>query len=134
MDESTMALLIPIIVPTVMFIALAAVLYFVISYRHKNRADVQATVRHAMEHGQQLTPELLEKLGQPVQSEHADLRKGAIAIAIALAFAALAVGVSQEDAEALGPMLGIAAFPLLIGLAYIGFWWFANKKAEPTKS
>ena len=130
MDEGTLALLIPIIVPSVMFIALAVVLGLLLYFRHKNRAELQATVRQAIEQGQQLSPELLERLGQPTQSEHADLRKGAIAIAIALAFAALAFGVSQEDAEALGPMLGIAAFPFLIGLAYVGFWRFAgNKKA-----
>ena len=127
MDEATLALMIPIVVPSVMFIALAVVLGLFLYYRHKNRAQVQATVRQAIEQGQQLTPELLERLGEQPRSEHADLRRGAIAIAIALAFAGLALGVSQEDAEALGPMLGIAAFPFLIGLAYIGLWRFSKK-------
>ena len=126
MDESTMALLIPIIVPSVMFISLAVIFCFFIIFRYKNRAQLQATVRHAIEQGQPLSPELLERLGQPVESENADLRKGAIAIAIALGFAALAFGIGEADAT--GPMLGIATFPLLIGLAYIGFWRFAGKK------
>ena len=128
MDESTMALLIPIIVPTVMFIALAVIICFFFIYRHKNRVELQTTVRHAMDQGQQLTPEVLERLGEPPRSEHADLRKGAIAIAIALAFAGLALGVSQEDPDALGPMFGVAAFPFLIGLAYIGLWQFTRKR------
>ena len=127
MDEASLELLIPILVPSVLFIALAVVFSLLIFYRHKNRAEVQATVRHAIEQGQQLTPELLERLGEPPRSEYADLRRGAIAIAIALGFAALALGVSQEDADAVGPMLGVAAFPLLIGLAYVGLWRFSRK-------
>ena len=130
MDESTLAMLIPILVPSVMFISLGVVLCFLIYYRHKSRAQVQATVRQAIEQGQQLTPELLERLGEPPRSEHADLRRGAIAVAIALAFAGLALGVGREDTEAVGPMLGIAAFPLLIGLAYIGLWRFSRKPKE----
>ena len=126
MNEGTLALMIPIVIPSVMFISLAVILCFFFYFRSKNRAQLQATVRQAIEQGQQLTPELLERLGQPVQNRNADLRKGAIAVAIALAFAGLGLGISQEEPDALGPMLGIAAFPFLIGLAYIGFWRFAR--------
>ncbi len=114
-----------LLVPIVMFISLAVVFCFLFYFRYKNRAEIQTTVRHALQQGQQLTPELLEKLGQPVPSGDADLRRGAIAIAIALGFSGLAFGIGEEDA--LGPMLGVASFPLLIGLAYLAFWWFSPK-------
>jgi hypothetical protein len=49
-----------------------------------------------------------------------------VSIAIAIATAAFALGVGEPDA--LGPLTGIAAFPLLVGLAYVGLHWFGRSR------
>ncbi|NNE42501.1 MAG: hypothetical protein HKN14_16460 [Marinicaulis sp.] len=56
------------------------------------------------------------------------MRKGIILIAIAAAFAF--VGFSVDEAEAIGPMLGVASFAGLVRLAYVVFHFLAPR--EPT--
>jgi len=107
-------------VPIVMFIGLFAsiIVGFWMSYRHK--ANVQLTVRTALDQGQPLTPELLDRLGESRKSKNADLRKGVIYIAVAVGIALFGMLVGEDDAE--GPMLAIACVPGFIGLAYLLLW------------
>jgi hypothetical protein len=48
-----------------------------------------------------------------------DLRVGLIWMGVAVGFAALGFAVSFEEPDALLPMLGCAAFPGFIGLAFV---------------
>ena len=113
-------------VPISMFIALAIVLSLWLYFRSRDRSALQQTVQLAIEKGQELSPEVLDRLGQPKVSGHADLRRGVIAISLAIAFALFAVIIDEADAER--PMLAVAAFPFLIGVAYILLWRFAGDK------
>ena len=89
-------------------------------FRFRARAELQATVRQAIDKGHELTPELLERLGETRRTPETDLRRGVVSIMAALAVGAFAFLVGEDDA--LGPLLGIAAFPLFIGVAYLGLW------------
>ena len=88
--------------------------------RHRNRVELQTTVRQALDKGQDLTPELLERLGEGPRPPDGDLRRGILAVTIALAVGAFGLAIGEEDA--VGPLLGIAAFPLFIGIAYLALW------------
>ena len=121
MDPATLGVFVPI----VMFISFAVVLCMLFYFRHRTRQAVQQTVRTAIEQGQQLTPEILERLGEPPQPKDIDLRRGVISVSIGLGIAVFGWLVGEE--EAVGPLLGIASLPLLIGIAYLGLWRFGPK-------
>ena len=113
-----------VFVPIVMFIAIAVVLCVYYYLRHRTGQAVQETVRAAIEHGQQLTPEILERLRQPPQPKKSDLRRGVILISVGLGIAAFGALVGEDDA--MRPLLAIGSLPFLIGIAYLGLWRFGK--------
>ncbi len=94
-------------------------------FRYKTRQQMQETIRIAMDKGQELSPELIDRLGHPKAPKDKDLRLGVIWIAVAIGFAMLSFGIPEE--EATGPILGVAAFPGAIGIAYLILHKFARK-------
>lgn len=94
--------------------------------RYKARREMQDTIRLAMDKGQELSPELIDRLGHPKAPRDKDLRLGVIWLAVAIGFAMLSFGIPEE--EATGPMLGVAAFPGAIGIAYLILHKFARKE------
>lgn len=117
-----------IVVPSVLFITIGVVLGLFFMFRHRSRAELHQTVRNALERGQELTPELIERLGQPRQTRHADLRKALIWLALGLAF--IVFGVVLDEREAVRPLIGTGAFPILIGIAYLIMWRFGEKETS----
>lgn len=113
-------------VPIIMFISIAVVLSFWLYFRYRSRSALQQTVQAAIEKGHDLSPELLDRLGQPETSGHADLRRGVIALGLGVAFAIFAVVLDESDA--VRPLVGIAAFPSVLGIAYLALWKFAGNK------
>ena len=112
-------------VPIVLFLSLAGVLALVIYFRFRTRREIQNTVRAAIERGQELSPELIEGLMESLTTKHADLRRGVISIAIGISFFLFAGLIGREEAE--GPLMAIAMFPLLIGVGYLGLWFFIGR-------
>jgi hypothetical protein len=113
-------------IPIVMFIALAVVFVFFFWFRYRSRAEMQHTIRAALDKGQELTPELIDRLGQPKPIEHADRRRAIISIAIAIATAAF--GFILDEQDAVRPFLAIAAFPFTLGIAYLIISRFSEQK------
>jgi hypothetical protein len=108
------------IVPIFLFLMIFGICAVVTYFQHRNRADLQLTVRAAIESGQPLSAEVLEGLTAALRPQKSDLRRGVVLVTIALGFCALAFGVGEPDA--FGPLLGVSAFPGLTGLGYIGLW------------
>lgn len=113
-------------IPIILFGSTTIILTVWLYFRFRTRQALQQTVQAAIEKGLDLSPELLASLGQPKQSGDADLRRGINAMALAAAFVILALVV--DEADALRPMLGVAAFPGMFGVAYLSLWLFAGKK------
>jgi hypothetical protein len=111
-------------IPITMFIAIVLVVWIVVAFRYRARRDVQATYRAAIERGQELTPEILEKLGE-TKAKNGDLRRGIILAGAGLGVAAF--GLLLGEADAVRPLVAIGAFPFLVGLAYLGLWKFSPK-------
>ena len=101
-------------------VPMALALYF----RARNRRTVFDAIKLITERGEPVAPELMEALVQDKSSPYADLRRGVVFLAIAVATGVFAVVLGEGDA--IRPLLGIAAFPGLIGLAYIGLHIFAS--------
>ncbi len=115
-----------LLIPIVMFVSIAVVFSLWFYFRYKARLATQQTFRMALEKGSELSPEFIKQLGEPEPSKDRDLRRGLIWVAIGMAFAILGVAINEPDAT--GPLLGTAAFPALVGVAYLIMWRFGARK------
>ena len=85
--------------------------------RHLGRESMIGLARHAIDAGTPLDEKFLSALATPTPPPaDRDLRRGTIAIAIALAVAFSAWLAGERG------MLGVASFPLFVGIAYILLW------------
>jgi Domain of unknown function (DUF6249) len=115
-----------ILVPIVLFSVVPVCIWLVSYFNYRKRLTAHETVRHAIDSGQTISPELIEKMSLLVDPIRADLRRGVLFIAFGAAFAVLGLMVGQQEGEAIMPMFGVAAFPVFLGLAYLGLWAFGH--------
>jgi len=105
-------------IPVVMFISLGVVFCVLFWFRYKAKDAMQQTFRAAMDKGQELTPEIIDRLGHPKPAKDKDLRLGIIWIAVAIGLVAFGFSIPDDD-EVDQIFMGIAAFPFVIGAAYL---------------
>ena len=115
------------LIPISVFIVIGVVASLWFYFRHRTRGEVQASVRAAIDKGQELTPELIRSLGDALDPKIADMRRAFISIAVGLAFVIFALVLNEEEAQR--PLIAMSAFPFLLGLAYLGLWRFAHNSA-----
>jgi hypothetical protein len=111
-----------ILIPISLFAMVAAIVIAPRYFKSLERQKLQETLRAAYENGQSVPPELVESMAKEVKSApgpKSDLRTGIIWLGVAVGFAALGFAVSYEEPDALYPMLGVAAFPGFIGIAFL---------------
>lgn len=116
------------LIPIVLFGCIAFVTAFFFYLRFRSKRELQETMRQALEKGVELSPEVLERLGERPRTPAADFRRGVILVAIGLACAGFGLALGQ--AQAIRPLTALAAFPFLIGLAYLGLWLFHRMNSE----
>lgn len=133
MDEGFVAIWIVMII----FGVIAAIVVGPSWLKSREKRDIQQTVRHAIDKGQQLPPELIDAMTREVQgklpSRSRDLRKGIIwtatGIGIGLFSAVSSLGDDGWGSENFdNGLLGIACIPLTIGLAFIVLSFFNKNK------
>ena len=117
-----------ILIPFIVFTTIAAVSISAFHFSYKRRTAVYDTIKAAIEKTGTVDAALIEAVTRDNIGPNADLRRGIILVAVAAAFAMLGFMIPEQ--EAMGPMLGLAAFPGFVGLSYIGFHFFAPR--EPT--
>jgi Flp pilus assembly protein TadB len=117
-------------IPIVMFAAIALIFFLVLYFKHRGSAEMQQTIRLALERGTELTPEIINRLGAPAEpSRNKDLRAGLIWMGLALGLALCGLAVATFSIEALYGCLAGAAFPFAIGLAYLVMWRYGASDA-----
>lgn len=116
-------------IPIAFFAAIAFVLALFYFFKYLGRKEMQRTVRVALERGQDLSPELLDRLGEPQKSPSGDLRRGLIGVALAVGIVVFAVLLGEADA--LRPLTAVSALPLAIGVAYLLLWRINPGRQEP---
>lgn len=121
--------MVEILIPISMFIALTIVLCLFFMFRYKTRSEMQATIRTALDRGQELSPEIIDRLGTPKPPKDKDLRTALIWFALAASTAAFGFGIPDHQGEVLRIMMGIAVFPLSLGIAYLTMWYFSGRKS-----
>lgn len=117
------------LIPIVMFTMIGVVLGLYYYFRFRTRAEMQHTVRIAIEKGQELSPELVDRLGEPRITADTYLRRGFIALALALGIATFGLLIDEEDVPQ--KMLAISALPFFISMAYLALWRLTKGK-EPS--
>lgn len=113
-----------VLIVAIVFGSLAAIIIAPMYFRSQERQRMQDSLRLSIEKGETLPAEVVSALSQSAKLPNApsssrDLRVGIIWMGIAVGFASLGLAVSFEDPDALYPLLGCAAFPGFIGLAFI---------------
>ncbi|TFG87167.1 MAG: hypothetical protein E4H19_03170 [Chromatiales bacterium] len=115
------------LVPIVLFLAIAVTYCLKYYFSYRGRQDAQKTVRVALERGDPLTPDLLDRLVQAPAPKRTDLRRGVIGIGLGIGLGAFGFIVGEPDA--VRPMLAVGLVPLLLGLAYLVLWRLGGDKA-----
>jgi len=118
-----------IFIPIVMFIGLTVVLSLFIWFRYRIRNDAQSTIRTAIEKGQELTPEIIDRLGHPRPHEDRDLRVSLIFFALAIALTLFGVALPVDAEHAQRVFMGVAAFPFSLGVAFLIMWRFTERRS-----
>lgn len=95
-------------------------------FKSVERQKMADTLRVAIEKGEPLPTEVIEAMSSNVRSAGGlppspgrDLRTGIIWTGVGVGLAALGFALSFEEPDSLYPLLGFAAFPIFIGLAFI---------------
>jgi len=104
--------------------------------KSRERHEMQATVRAAIEKGQPLPPELIEALSknvrtQKVPSAHRDMRIGVILLAVSAGIALTGVALGGINDNAMFGTVSGAAVPGMVGLAFIILSFFNPNKRPP---
>jgi len=116
---------IPIFAIFAVFGTITAIIVGPTYLKTRERRDMQVTVRAALDKGQPLPPELVDALSkdviQKLPSRSRDIRRGVIWLAVGIGLAAFGLindfnGGWDSD---LNGLVGIAAIPLTIGLAFL---------------
>jgi hypothetical protein len=112
-----------------MFAMFTVVLSLFFMFRYKTRGEMQATIRTALDKGHELTPEIIDRLGTPKPPKDKDLRVSLIWFALAASTAAFGFGIPDDDRQVQQIMLGIAAFPFSLGVAYLTMWFYSGRRS-----
>jgi len=114
-----------ILIPLTFFAMIAALVIVPRYFKSLERQKMAETLRVAIEKGQPLPTEIIDAMSSNVRtpglppSPQRDLRTGIIWLGIGVGLAAMGAAISFEEADALYPVLGVAAFPIFIGLAFV---------------
>lgn len=121
-----------ILIPLAPFIMVVAIVAIPAWLKSRDRREMQATLRSAIEKGQPLPPEVIESITKdnvkPPATAARDLRTGVILLAVAIGIAIMGYGVSFKDLDAFYVLSGLAAIPGMIGLAFIVLSFFNKNK------
>lgn len=117
-----------IIVPVALFAIIPVIVWAVSAYRHKSHSASMKVLETMSTNGETVTPEIIKTLGVRRRPEHADLRLGLILVAVAMSMVIFGTVIPDDDATEI--FRGLASFPFLVGLVFIGLWFGISRKSE----
>lgn len=128
----------PVLIVGTIFASLVAIIVGPSWLKSRDRREVQQTVRTAIEKGQPLPPEVIDALSKEatrnLPSRSRDLRQGVIWLAVGVGLAAFGLisemswGSDGWEGPNFGGIVGIAAIPATIGVAFIVLSFFNKNK------
>jgi len=118
------------LIPIALFAAGTIIVWLTVHFRFRAKAEMQQTIRLALEKGTELSPELIDRLGDPEPGKDKDLRRGLIWSALAIGLVLCGFAVPDPTGNALRGCLAGAAFPFAIGVAYLVMWRYRSGQEE----
>lgn len=105
---------------------IAAIVIVPVYLKSKERKEMQATLRSAIEKGQPLPTDVIDALSKdnikPPATAAKDLRVGVILLAVSIGIALFGYAFNFvggfEEGKAVAPIIGMAAIPGMIGVAF----------------
>lgn len=128
---------IPIIAILAVFGSLTAIVVGPSYLKTRERRDMQKTVRAAIDKGQPLPPEVIDALSKEaarnLPSRTRDIRRGIIWLAVGVGIAAFGLINDFSNETGWGDhagdgLLGVAAIPVTVGIAYLILSFFNKNK------
>lgn len=120
------------LIPVALFGMIAAIVIVPAWLKSRERREMQATLRTAIDKGQPLPTDVVEALSREQVKRPAtatsDLRLGVILLAVSIGIALMGYLISFEDMDAFYPISGMAAIPGMIGLAFVVLSAFNKNK------
>jgi hypothetical protein len=116
-------------IPIFICLMIAAIVIVPRYFQSQERQKMAETLKAAIEKGQPLPTEVVDAISSGAKvppSPQRDLRTGIVWLGVGVGLAALGWAISFEEPDGALPMLGIAAFPAFIGLAFIAMF-FLNR-------
>ena len=117
-----------ILVPIVFFGAIVAVVWLVSYFNQRKRQITQETLRIAIQNGQSLSADTIERLSQTQDPKQSDMRRFVIIGSITLGLCAIAFVAPIEDEQGVRGVLAAAVIPGALALAYLGLWRFGHER------
>ncbi len=106
-------------IPMVLFVVLGVLGWSFFYYSYKGKMELQKTIQVALEKGQALSVESIEKILQSQRKPQVDFKRGVLLISLAAAVGLYGL-VDPFGIE----ITGFAVFPLAIGIGYLFVWKF----------
>lgn len=126
---------IPVIAILSVFGTITAIIVGPTYFKARERRDIQKTVRAAIDKGQPMPPEVIEALSneaaRALPSRTRDIRRGIIWLAVGVGMAAFSLINKYNngwDDHGSNGLLGLAAVPATVGLAYLVLSFFNKNK------
>lgn len=127
----------PVVIVFIVFASIVAVIVGPSFLKNRERREMQLTVRHAVDKGQSLPPELIDAMTKDVEkglpSRTKDIRKGVLSLAAGVGIGGFALVVQKAtqnwDGNGETALLGVACIPVAIGIAFIILGLFNPNKA-----
>lgn len=123
-----------VLIPLGFFAMIGAIVIVPTWLKSRERSELQSTLRTAIDKGQPMPPEVIDALTKNVKTAPtslSDLRTGVLWIAIGLGFGVFGYVIGFQAEQAFHPLLGVAAIPTIIGLAFVLLSFFNPNKARP---
>ena len=125
--------LIPLVAVSMPFLMIISIIVIPAWLKSKERREMQATLRAAIEKGQPVPAEMIDAMTKNVKvapTALSDIRTGIIWIAVGLGVCLFGFMIGFEEADAFHPMLALGGIPIIIGAAYVVLSFFNPNKAK----
>ncbi len=124
-----------IMIPITLFAMIAAIVLVPSWLKSRERREMQATLRSAIDKGQPLPSEIIDAMTKNVKvapTALSDMRTGIVWLAVGIGIGLLGFIIGFREADAFHPLLGMGAIPTMIGVAFIALSFFnPNKGKQP---